>query len=93
MSSITRIHIEYADGSTDEVKLLPQHKTEAAVYWLAREVRQRHELTEGPYSIHVIAGFLYQTALACQHTGFDFAFDFRNPKTPSRPCDTGGEAA
>ena len=93
MSFITRIHIEYADGNTDEIDLLRDNNSEAPVYWLARKARPTQELAEGVYSIHSIAGFLYQTAMACQQTGFDFAFDFRNPKTPSPAKGSSSQAA
>jgi hypothetical protein len=93
MSSIIRIHIDYADGSTDEIELLPGGNAVASVYWLARKTHPTQELTAGAYSMHAIAGFLYQSALASRRTGFDFAFDFRNPKTLLPARDTSTQAA
>ena len=93
MSSINRIRIEYADGNTDEIELLPEKITEVRVYWLRRRTHRTQEVAEGAYATDAIAGFLYQTTLACQHTDFDFAFDFRNPKAPLPARDASSQAA
>ena len=93
MASTTRIRIEYADGNTDEIELLSDNDAEVHVYWLRRTAYRTQEVAEGIYAADAIAGFLYQTTLACQHTDFDFAFDFRNPKAPSPARDASSQAA
>ena len=93
MASTTLIRIEYADGNTDEIELLPDNGADVHVYWLRRRTRRTQEVAEGVYAADAIAGFLYQTTLACQHTDFDFAFDFRNPKASLPARDANSQAA
>jgi len=70
MTAITRIHIEYADGSVDEIEALPEHNTNIPLYgW--RRTRPASEGRPGAYSTPAIAAFLFQTALARQLTEYD----------------------
>lgn len=79
MAPITHIRIEYADGSTDDIQPLSGDNAESPMYgW--RRTQSRYLLAAGAYSVHAIAAFLFQTALAREFTNFDFEFDFRNPK-------------
>ena len=82
MTPITRIRIDYADGSNDDIQPLLGDDTDAPLYrW--RRTRSTYLLCAGAYSIHAVAAFVFQTTLARELTDFDFEFDFRNPKTQS----------
>ena len=76
MTPITTIHIEYGDGSTDDIEPLPDDNMKIVLYgW--RRTRPKCQLPEGIYSTSAIAAFLFQSALAGHLT----EYDSKDPKT------------
>ena len=72
MTQITRIRIEYADGSMDEIEALPDSNTEIPLYGWTR-TRPNFQRPAGAYTAHAIAALLFKTALSRQLTEYDIS--------------------
>ena len=76
MTPVTHIRIDYADGSADEIELLPDSNTNIPLYGWTRTCPDSQG-RPGAYTAPAIAALLFQTALARHIT----EYDFKDPKT------------